>query len=63
MCVTADRKSNMQYMHALFVSEERGDEVPEKMGQLLSKHQKTSERRSHGPRMMGLSGPGIAKVS
>ncbi len=61
-CICADRKSNMQYMRALFVSEESSEEAQEKMGELLGKHQKKTERRSHGPRMIGLAGSEVAKV-
>ncbi|EIE23411.1 hypothetical protein COCSUDRAFT_62946 [Coccomyxa subellipsoidea C-169] len=57
-----DRKSNMQYMRALFVSEEAGEEAQGKMGDLMSKHTKKSERRSHGPRMVGLAGSEISKI-
>ena len=58
----ADRKSNMQYMRALFVTEEPGKDAQDKMGDLLGKHQKRTERRSHGPRMVGLAGSEVAKV-
>ena len=52
----------MQYMRALFVSEEQGQEAQDKMGDLMSKHTKKSEKRSHGPRMIGLAGSDIGKV-
>ncbi len=61
-CAGPDRKSNMQYMRALFVSEEAGEEAQGKMGDLMSKHTKKSERRSHGPRMVGLAGSEVSKV-
>ncbi|CAL8472278.1 g11820 [Coccomyxa elongata] len=57
-----DRRSNMQYMRALFVIEEPSEEAQEKMGDLLGKHQKKTERRSHGPRMIGLAGSEVAKI-
>lgn len=62
-CVPADRKSNMQYMRALFVSEEPEQDIPEKMSGLLKKHTAHSERRSHGPRIVGLAGSDVTKAS
>lgn len=59
---SADRKSNMQYMRAIFVSEEQGKDAQDTMGDLMSKHTKKSEKRSHGPRMIGLAGSDIGKV-
>lgn len=61
-CPSADRKSNMQYMRAIFVSEEQGKDAQDTMGDLMSKHTKKSEKRSHGPRMIGLAGSDIGKV-
>ena len=60
--VHADRKSNMQYMRALFVSEEPQQDAPEKMSGLLQDFKAKSERRSHGPRILGLTGPDVTKV-
>ena len=61
--VHADRKSNMQYMRALFVSEEPEEDVPEKMSGLLSDFKIQSERRKKGPRILGLTGSDVTKVS
>ena len=60
--VHADRKSNMQYMRALFVSEEPQQDAPDKMSGLLQDFKAKSERRSHGPRILGLTGPDVTKV-
>ena len=60
--VHADRKSNMQYMKALFVSEEPHQDAPKKMSGLLQDFKSQSERRSHGPRILGLTGPDVTKV-
>ena len=58
----ADRKSNMQYMRALFVSEEPEKDAPEKMAGLLSDYKIQSERRKKGPRILGLTGSDVTKV-
>lgn len=52
----------MQYMRALFVSEESEKEVPEKMAGLLSEYKIQSERRKKGPRILGLTGSDVTKV-
>ena len=52
----------MQYMRALFVSEEPQQDAPEKMSGLLQDFKAKSERRSHGPRILGLTGPDVTKV-
>ena len=53
----------MQYMRALFVSEEPEEDVPEKMSDLLSNFKLQSERRKKGPRILGLTGSDVTKVS
>ncbi len=52
----------MQYMRALFVSEEPEKDVPEKMSGLLKDTKIQSERRKKGPRILGLSGSDVTKV-
>lgn len=52
----------MQYMRALFVSEEPEQDAPEKMAGLLSSFKVQSERRSHGPRILGLTGTDVTKA-
>ena len=52
----------MQYMRALFVSEEPEQDAPEKMAGLLSSYKVQSERRSHGLRLLGLTGSDVTKA-
>ncbi len=52
----------MQYMRALFVSEEPEKDAPEKMAGLLSDYKIQSERRKKGPRILGLTGSDVTKV-
>lgn len=50
----------MQYMKALFVSEEPDQDAPEKMADLLDKYEKKTSRAS---RIIGLTGPDVNAVS
>ena len=50
----------MQYMKALFVSEEPDQDVPEKMADLMDKYEKKTSRAS---RIIGLTGPDVNAVS
>ena len=52
----------MQYMRALFMSEEPEHDAPEKMAGLLSNFKVQSERRNHGPRILGLTGSDVTKA-
>ena len=55
----ADRKSNLQSIRALFVSEEPDQDAPGKMGELLEKYENKSSRPS---RIIGLTGPSVNQV-